>query len=197
MADTTADTMADTTADTTAAADDTGAMDRENGTAAAQPAATVTAASASSNRRRYRRRPAAPSIPVRVVRRPAAAAVPATRGRGRGGVHSHRAGVNARRHAVTAAGVHQAPVEQQNAHATLPDTIAAKTEKGQKVNSARTVYNCAPKQSLTESSVITVIIIIWLRSRSLVTRGKHNFSAASKRFKMSHVDQHCVHRHKY
>jgi len=35
------DTAVDTMADTTAAADDTGTMDRENGTAAAQPAATA------------------------------------------------------------------------------------------------------------------------------------------------------------
>lgn len=38
------DTAVDTTADTTAAAGDTGTMDRENGTAAAQPAATAVSA---------------------------------------------------------------------------------------------------------------------------------------------------------
>lgn len=51
-------------------------------------------------------------------------------------MRGHRSVVNAGGHAFAAFGVHQAPVQQQNAHSPVPHTVTAQAEKGQKVNDA-------------------------------------------------------------
>lgn len=62
-------------------------------------------------------------------------------------MHVYRTVVNAGGPAAAAVGVHQAPIEQQNAHAPLPDPVATETETRQEVKPTTTTI----RTMITES----------------------------------------------